>query len=516
MPNPWLAIDVSTSPTARARDARRAWERFLEDPSTASKVRRPIADSWRRSAAVGIDPSRWLAPIELDEEQADERLAEHPLGRLAAELQDTLAAISDDAEHLVVVSDGDGLLLSVEGNHRVREQAASEINFARGSRWSEEAAGTNAIGTALAADHAVQVFASEHFSERVQWWTCSAAPIHDPASGQVVGIIDLTARMETVHPHSLALVMAAAATLETRLRAGLRERDNALLRRHADGAARERHPDSALVSADGRVLLSGRAGWSPVTADLPPGGGELVLSDGLDVVAEPLRGGEAFLLSKRAERPRPHPRAALSFEALGRDRARVGIDGGRQFVLSQRHSEILALLIARAAGMTGEQLAIALYGDAGKPVTARAEVSRLRRLLGRCVRTEPYRIAGATVQSDLASVQRLLRDGHVADAMALYRGPLLPRSEAPGVAEIRDELDGWVRRAVIASDNVDALWTWLNTTSGEDDVQAWKRFLTTIPHEDGRRSLAAERLERLRHLFGGARKPADQRLVPSG
>ena len=57
------------------------------------------------------------------------------------------------------------------------------MNFAVGALWSEGGAGTNAIGTALAADHAVQVFAAEHFNEVVQAWTCAAAPVHDPDTG---------------------------------------------------------------------------------------------------------------------------------------------------------------------------------------------------------------------------------------------------------------------------------------------------------------------------------------------
>ena len=54
------------------------------------------------------------------------------------------------------------------------------MNFAEGTLWSEGGAGTNAIGTALAAEHAVQVFASEHFNEVVQAWTCAAAPVTIP------------------------------------------------------------------------------------------------------------------------------------------------------------------------------------------------------------------------------------------------------------------------------------------------------------------------------------------------
>ena len=58
----------------------------------------------------------------------------------------------------------------------MRMRAADSMNFAEGTLWSEGGPGTNAIGTALAAEHAVQVFASEHFNEVVQAWTCAAAP----------------------------------------------------------------------------------------------------------------------------------------------------------------------------------------------------------------------------------------------------------------------------------------------------------------------------------------------------
>jgi hypothetical protein len=54
--------------------------------------------------------------------------------------------------------------------------AQTAMNFVEGALWSEAGAGTNAIGTVLATDHAVQVHAAEHFSEVVHGWTCSAVP----------------------------------------------------------------------------------------------------------------------------------------------------------------------------------------------------------------------------------------------------------------------------------------------------------------------------------------------------
>jgi hypothetical protein len=196
--------------------------------------------------------------------------------------------------------------------------------------------------------------------------------------------------------------------------------------------------------------------------------------------------------------PRDRP-ARLTIDALGRERATV-TSAGREVVPSFRHSELLVMLAAHPAGLTAEQLAIALYGDAGKPVTVRAELSRLRRLLPDHIAAEPYRLA-ATVECDFGTVKRLLRSGRISEAMTQYPGSLLARSEAPGVVEIREELEGWIRRSVMGSEDVETLWAWLDTPSGADDIGAWKRFLANIPHSDGRRGLAAARLERLRVQF---------------
>ena len=188
MANPWLAIDVSTAPAQRARVMRRAWERFIgdgwerfSDRGESSVVREPIAASWRRSAAAGVDPSgARVAPVVADADETSARWEVHPLAMMAPLIRSCLAASADESQHLIVVSDANGVLLWLEGNAVVRMRAADSMNFAEGTLWSEGGAGTNAIGTALAAEHAVQVFATEHFNEVVQAWTCAAAPVSDP------------------------------------------------------------------------------------------------------------------------------------------------------------------------------------------------------------------------------------------------------------------------------------------------------------------------------------------------
>ena len=127
------------------------------------------------------------APLVADDDEAAARWEVHPLVTSAPLIRECMAGIADDAAHLMVISDADGTLLWLEGAPRVRLAAANSMNFAVGALWSEGGAGTNAIGTALAADHAVQVFAAEHFNEVVQQWTCAAAPVHDPETGAVLG-----------------------------------------------------------------------------------------------------------------------------------------------------------------------------------------------------------------------------------------------------------------------------------------------------------------------------------------
>lgn len=491
MQDPWLAVDGSTSLRVRARQMHRAWERVhdrAEALQSLREVRAPIADSWQRALRAGFDTAGWAAPVAFERSQASERFAEHPLGRVVELLAPQLEAIQEQTENLLVLSDAHGVLLRIVGDPGLRERAAEDMNFVEGARWSEEVAGTNAVGLAITADHRVQVFASEHFNENVQAWSCSAAPVHDPVSGAIVGIVDLTGPYESVHRLLLPLAATIATTMERGLAELRRDEDDRLRRRYADLA---RTTSDVLVARDGRPL----AGGGP-PLPIPPGGGSIVLPHGAAAVAEPLGAGEAFLVRPLAGGVRSGPRSPLRFSALGRDRVELELDGARQ-LLSRRHSEILVLLAERPDGLSAEQLAIALFGDAGKPVTVRAELSRLRPILGERLQTDPYRLE-PPVESDLAALRRLLRQGRIAAAAELHGDVLLPRSEAPAVVELRDELQGWTRNAVMTSDDPEALWSWISHRLGADDLPAWVRFLSSVRYEDARRPLAAAHVAALR------------------
>jgi hypothetical protein len=196
---------------------------------------------------------------------------------------------------------------------------------------------------------------------------------------------------------------------------------------------------------------------------------------------------------------RKAPPAAPVLVALGRERGEVRL-AGHTMCLSARHTELLVVLAGRPHGMTSEELALALYGESGRPATARTALCRLRKDLGAWIHSE-RNLVRLEVEADFLVVGALLRAGRIREAAQRYSAALLPRSEAPGVVDARDELDAWVRSAVMTSGDREALWAWLESASGCDDAPAWKRFLADVEFADPRRPFAASRLARLRNAL---------------
>jgi signal transduction histidine kinase len=309
--NPWVAIDATASPSRRSRDLRQLWDDYLSN-GRVDHVRGPIADSWHRSEVAGLDPSRSRAPTMVtDRRDVRERWESHPLVAGASLIRRWLGALAGDRKHLIVVSDADGVLLWLEGDARVRSAAADAMNFVEGALWSENGAGTNAVGTALAADHAVQVHAAEHFSEVVHGWTCSAAPVHDPEDGRLLGIIDLTGAAADAHPASLAAALAAARAVETDLRVRAQHHDAQLRVRYLEHV-RADSGKLALVSRSGRVIADHPDGFvRSDRVEIPPGGGVVLLPGGHAAFAEPLERDDAYIVHPLHNQRRSRP-------ALGR------------------------------------------------------------------------------------------------------------------------------------------------------------------------------------------------------
>lgn len=195
----------------------------------------------------------------------------------------------------------------------------------------------------------------------------------------------------------------------------------------------------------------------------------------------------------------------IELSALGRDEALL-VTAGRKMRLSRRHSELLVLLARHPEGLTGDQLLIDLYEDESvTPVTLRAELSRLRHLLGPdLLASRPYRLT-RPVDTDFDMVARRLASGAVAAAMGAYAGPLLPASQAPAVARIRSRLAAQLRAAVIERGDPGLLADWARSPWGEEDPRAWRALARALP--EGQRGPAQAGLSELEAELGLAAKP---------
>ncbi|MFD7919914.1 GAF domain-containing protein [Streptomyces sp. NPDC059740] len=191
--------------------------------------------------------------------------------------------------------------------------------------------------------------------------------------------------------------------------------------------------------------------------------------------------------------PRPPrssaPQGAVSLTCLGEPRVtREGVP----LRIPPRQLEILTLLALRPRGYPPEELRDALYGE--RPVstsTFKAEVSRLRQSLGGLLTTRSYRLSHP-IACDATRLLDALRCGDVATAVRLGRGPLLPRSDAPGVREWRDHLAVALQEAVLQSGTADDAVAY-----GErfpDSCAVHRRALDLLGPRDPRRALVLARL----------------------
>ncbi|GHE38531.1 transcriptional regulator [Streptomyces longispororuber] len=171
----------------------------------------------------------------------------------------------------------------------------------------------------------------------------------------------------------------------------------------------------------------------------------------------------------------------LGLTALGRDEALVLV-GGRKRRLSRRHSEIMVLLARHPEGLSGDELLCALYEDESvTPVTLRAELTRLRHVLGpEVLRSRPYRLA-VPVTSDVDVVERRLGCGAVTAAFSVYAGPLLPGAQAPAVVRLRRRLADQMRAALITRGDPDLLADWVHAPWGEEDMEVWRALAAVRP-----------------------------------
>lgn len=158
-------------------EVNKAWDGFIKTGLIKEgSIRAEIASSWLRSQR--IDPfskHRHHLPNRLLQAKLAEKV------QLISLARPIMRAINEIEGHdFVVLSDQDGYIVEVAGDIKYYDLL--------GQRFSEEDIGTNAIGTALINNEAIEVRGSEHYCICNHSTYGAAVPIHD-IHEEVIGIL---------------------------------------------------------------------------------------------------------------------------------------------------------------------------------------------------------------------------------------------------------------------------------------------------------------------------------------
>src|SRR3954453_16636767 len=197
------------------RRLRTAWEQYVQSgdrtQSAPSGLRAEILTSWDRSAPR-VPLALSGAPLD-DPEGVREEWERSPLRVAVSRLGSELRSAAADGDLAVAVSDSGARILWACQGSSMRPRA-EDVNFVPGGLWDEHSVGTNALDLALRVYEPVTVHAAEHFSPCVHDWICWAAPIHDPATGAQLGVVDLSTTWDKNHTLGPTATSAFARLLE--------------------------------------------------------------------------------------------------------------------------------------------------------------------------------------------------------------------------------------------------------------------------------------------------------------
>jgi hypothetical protein len=392
---PEPAVAVGEDPRDYARLMSAVYDATMAGTRAPARPRTVIEDSWQRMMAKGIEPDQMPEPV-VETDALDALRRSSGLLAVLDEVSRNLESLIAEGDNILVVADARGRVLWRTGSPSVLGHA-DRIGFIEGADWGEGAVGTNGIGTALVSNRAVQVFSAEHYSRSHHPWTCAGAPIKDPRTGQVIGVVDVSGPAATVHPTTVALVDVVARLAESHLR-----------QQHDRTLNQIRSVAAPMLARIGRPALAvDHHGWVAAVDSLPlhnrillpeeiaPGRAWIPALGMCEV--ELLPGGWLVRLADEDAAP-AISRVTLDLRNAGTPALEmVGHFGCWRHDISPRHAEILFVLATFREGRSAPELAADLYGDATKVLTVRAEMSRLRKQFAGLLLGRPYRFPEAAV-----------------------------------------------------------------------------------------------------------------------
>lgn len=178
------------------------------DPHDVSQI---VVSSWVRSRSAGVDASQALVTAHQDPD---------PTSRLARCAEPVLRQLGEEVTGLpisIALTDSKARILRRSDTDRSIGRLLDEVQLSEGFEYSEGAVGTNGIGTVFESGQSVQIVGAEHFHEGLLPFACAGAPIRDPFSGRIEGVLDITCVTERSSPLMHSLARSATRDIEQNL-----------------------------------------------------------------------------------------------------------------------------------------------------------------------------------------------------------------------------------------------------------------------------------------------------------
>ena len=280
-------MEILTAPTSGSA-LQHVLDRVEESGRPPDAVPDPIHRSWERCAGAGINPDHVAVPFEPDVE-ADSRLswAAGPAMTAVSE------ALADEPVALLLADQRGHVVQRAVGSTRAAD-IMDNIGAAPGFLCREELVGTNSIGLALLTSSLNVVLGFEHYADNLTVVSCASAPVVHPATGQHLGVVNITSKAGAFHAALPALLDRVLAETHARLSedhgvpsAALRGAflsarrkakgpliavsSNTMFFNTAAGAVLSSHTDRAAVWAWAEQQLHGRPGVTETVLSLSGG-----------------------------------------------------------------------------------------------------------------------------------------------------------------------------------------------------------------------------------------------------
>ncbi|NGQ96997.1 sigma-54-dependent Fis family transcriptional regulator [Brevibacillus sp. SYP-B805] len=217
-----------------------------------------IRRSWNRCYSFGFKPMDAVPDDLLTEQQVKElRQENHDLLHHVTPVLEKLAPFLRKSGQIALLVDPHGYVLHTRSDPDFDMQA-KKLHLRVGANWHEQKMGTNAMGVALQEEKPVRIHGEQHFFLQNRFLTCAASPIFT-GTGELAGVINISARMEHYHPFVSSLVCFLAEAVQNRLLLEQAKEEHLVTLKELEHMSNQFHAPLLTLDEDNRIIRANQA-----------------------------------------------------------------------------------------------------------------------------------------------------------------------------------------------------------------------------------------------------------------